>query len=125
MILQVLSKPIFWIVVHIAINVLAFVLNASKALDNKVPNAANIAHSVISILVMCLLLFFPLFYKGYKQIFREKPILFVLLILHLLVNIVYIVLLFELPKEEARRIAALSYSVASSLVCIGIPIFGK
>ena len=117
--LQILSKPMFWIVVHIAINVLAFVLNVSKKLDNKVPNAANIAHSVISFLVMCLLLFL---YGGFK---KEKPILSGLLILHILVNIAYPVLLFEIPAEEARRIIALIYSVASSLVCIGIPIFGK
>ncbi len=122
---RILSTPGVYIVTHIGLNALFVGLNAGGVLKNEGPNIGNIVHSVVSIIVICLLLFMPILYGGFKVIKKDKPILFWLLIAHILVNIIYIILLFVIPEEEAKKTIATIYSSASCFVCIGIAISGN
>ena len=120
---RLISTPGVYIGIHFILNVIFGSLNAGGVLKNEGPNAGNLAHSIISLVVMCLLLFFPLIYGGIKVV-KDNTILFVLLLVHIVVNIAYFVSLLFIPEEEAKKIIAIIYSVASFLVCVGIAIVG-
>lgn len=120
---RLISTPATYLVTHIILNIIFGSLNANGVLKNEGPNAGNITHAIISCIVMALLLFFPPIYGGLGEL-KGQP-LFWLLIAHIVVNIAYILLLLFITEEEAKKVIATIYSVASFLVLIVIGIFGN